>query len=613
MSGPGTLPVGAPRRIPARSTPTMIGALILFLAALVIVVIYTELLGREAYNNTQRAEDLLFTERETNSALLDMETSVRGFIISGDEDFLQPYTSTQHTLPQLRTDLNNQIDSLQNLDETTRDLLQKQAQNLQAAADTWQNEWAEPQIDNRRLGRTGDAFDAATNDQGKDLFDTFRAAGRTLNGTITQQLRRYSDELNDIRWLELVVIVVLGLLALGGAILTMRTARRELRLEMEATRRIETEHQQLQTVVNNLPIAVRVLNSPESNVILQNQAAEQIFPAKVWNKMTRGERIQYFDLRHPDGSIITVDTAPIARGLQEGRTVQDVELITTRPESGTKHLMVSSAPIKDKQGNVTSSVTLLQDITQLKLIDRRKDEFIAIAAHELRNPLAALVGYNHLVQRTLAKVKAGATRPDDALPTIERHLGEMSRQIDRLTKLIVRLLDASRIQLGRLTLEKSRTDLAKMAEEAVANAQTTDAGTHQIELSTPLELVGDWDPTRIEQVITNLLDNALRYSPTGSTVYLSLSQQDGKARVEITDHGPGIADHQRPYLFSRYFGPIPDPPSPEGIQSSRQRRGLGLGLYVSAEIVSAHGGETGMRPNAGEGSTFWFTLPLAET
>jgi signal transduction histidine kinase/CHASE3 domain sensor protein len=614
MSGSGDMPVPtpAPRRTPARNTSAMMGALIIFLVFLIGVVIYTDLLGREAYNNARRAEDLLLTEREINSALLDMETSMRGFVIAGEEGFLQPYNAAKERLPRLQAGITGQIANLQDLDGSTREQIRRQVEDLFVASDNWQRDWAGVQIDNRRLGRTQEAFDAIAAGHGKALFDAFREAGRNLNSTLAAQLERYRAELNNIRWFEVGVILVLGLLALVGAVLTMRTARRELRREMEATRRIETEHRQLQAVVDNLPIAVRVMDAPGSNVILQNQSAEEIFPAAVWNKMTRGERIQYFDLRRPDGTPVTLEDAPVARALGEGRSVRDVELITTRPETGTKHLMVSATPIKDESGRITSSVILIQDVTRLRVIDQRKDEFIAIAAHELRNPLAALVGYNHLAHRTLAKVQAGSTSADDALPSIERYLGEIGKQTERLTKLITRLLDASRVQLGRLNLEKAPVELVKMAEEAITNAQTTDAGAHEIELSAPPDLTGHWDPTRIEQVITNLLDNALRYSPLGTSVRLSITQEGDVARVEITDQGPGIPDHQRPHLFSRYFGPLPNLPSPDGSPGPRKKRGLGLGLYVSSEIVAAHGGEIGFRPNPDAGSTFWFTLPLAE-
>jgi signal transduction histidine kinase len=151
-----------------------------------------------------------------------------------------------------------------------------------------------------------------------------------------------------------------------------------------------------------------------------------------------------------------------------------------------------------------------------------------------------------------------------------------------------------------------------MARDAVASACTTDTNDHQINLTSPDTLEGTWDPTRVEQVITNLLDNALRYSPPGTSVNLTVSQSGGTARVEVKDSGPGIPEYQRPYLFNRYYGPLPDPPTFDQDYSPRKKRGLGLGLYVSAEIVSAHGGEIGVRPGPEGGSIFWFTLPIAD-
>ncbi|MEO5952930.1 MAG: CHASE3 domain-containing protein, partial [Chloroflexia bacterium] len=521
----------------------------------------------------ERAEDILLSEREINIALLEMETGMRGYVIVNNEAFLKPYNAAVTRLPALWTTISNSLDNIDNIDSSVRTQLQTEAANYKTAADRWQHEWGDLVIAYQREGSNDQAISNISKLIGKDLFDTFRQAGESLNATITKQINAYGDNVNKIRWIEMAVILVLALLTISGAIITMGTARYELRLEMEATRRIENEHQQLRAVVNNLPVAVRVAGAPESNVILQNHQAEEIFPAALWNTMTRGERIKYFDLRTPDGEPIDADHAPIATTISAGQTAKDVELLTSRPETGTRHIMVSAAPIKNSNGAVTSSVLVMRDVTQLKAIDHRKDEFIAIAAHELRNPLAALVGYNHLAQRTLSKVKSGMTPTDEALPAIERHLGEMNKQIERLTKLITRLLDASRITLGKITIEKSPTDLVKIAEEAVANAQTTDAGQHQIELSTPTDLSGQWDPTRIEQVITNLLDNALRYSPPNTAVKLSVTQEADKARVEVTDQGPGISDYQRTHLFNRYYGPIPLQLTPENSQAPRSKRG----------------------------------------
>ena len=164
--------------------------------------------------------------------------------------------------------------------------------------------------------------------------------------------------------------------------------------------------------------------------------------------------------------------------------------------------------------------------------------------------------------------------------------------------------------------------------------KATDSGAHIIEITAPAELTGCWDPVRIEQVIANLLSNALRYTPPGSKVEVRLQALDKEAKVEVIDEGPGVPSEQRPYLFDRYYqtntlnsgmlsendqpaaatgseesaqGPTQSPP-----REARKRQGLGLGLYISQEIIKAHHGEIGVDPNPEGGSIFWFTLPLGD-
>jgi signal transduction histidine kinase len=263
----------------------------------------------------------------------------------------------------------------------------------------------------------------------------------------------------------------------------------------------------------------------------------------------------------------------------------------------------------------------------MRELDQRKDEFIATAAHELRNPLATLSGYSQLIQKLVSRGSAG---PE----VIERNLGEMNRQINRLNNLVERLLDASRIQLGRLILDKSKQDLVKIAASVVDELTATDANAHVITIIAPAELTGCWDLVRIEQVMTNLVGNALRHAPRSSKVEVRLQALDSIARVEVIDEGPGVPPEQRPYLFDRYYqtaplspGMIPNDGQSTGNSDSDQspqapaqgasgtpqkKQGLGLGLYISQEIVKAHHGDIGVDPNPEGGSIFWFTLPRGD-
>ncbi len=243
----------------------------------------------------------------------------------------------------------------------------------------------------------------------------------------------------------------------------------------------------------------------------------------------------------------------------------------------------------------------------LEAADRRKDDFLAMLSHELRNPLTALHGYIQLQNRQVSKV--------DVPPTFVRYLEEMTKLSRRLNALVELLLDASRVSLGRLVLDKQETDLVEVVRSVVSAAETTDQGEHRLELVAPDGIIGRVDATRIEQVLTNLVGNALRYSPPGTLVLVRMEQRDGQARVEVIDNGPGVPEEMRPHLFTRYYQ---DHKRDTGelntnggsTRTARRERGLGLGLHISKEIVQAHGGEIGMTPNPEGGSIFWFSIPL---
>jgi signal transduction histidine kinase/CHASE3 domain sensor protein len=617
----------SPQSKPNRSTPFMLGVLILLIAALVSVGIYMELLGRRAYDNAERATDLLLTERIVYSLLIDMETSTRGYVITGDPQFLQPFNNASNQLTGLwrqQGEGNAGLDTEEQAREAELDAL---LARIRANAESWQNDWAENEIELRRSGRVDEAMSGDANLRGKQLFDTFRESSQQLNAALSDRLRRYSTDLNNIRELELVMLIGLGLLALVSSILTLRVSRRESDLQDEITRRVDAERQRLQDVIDNLPVVVRLLEYPGERIILQNQAANEIFPPDAWNSRTIQERIDYFQLSNPGGDLLRPDEMPQARATREGGLVSEIELSMIPdaiPGSRRRHLMASAAPMRDASGKITSIVIVHQDVTRMKEIDQRKDEFIATAAHELRNPLATLSGYNQLIQRFMSKGNANPAM-------IQSNLGEMGRQITRMNNLVERLLDASRIQLGRLVLSPSRQDLVKISRMVISELQAVDAGTHQIKLTGPDELVGCWDAVRVEQVLTNLLSNALSHTPPNGTIEVKLEAEEGdkgrQARVEVIDEGPGIPPDQRPRLFDRYYqtGALTssmierdaesgagDSETSDRPSTTQRKAGLGLGLYISYEIVKAHKGLIGVEPNPYGGTIFWFTLPIGE-
>ncbi len=478
-----------------RSTPVLMTVLLTLVAVLVIVGAYTSFLGRQAYYNIQAATDLLLNERDATSFLIDMESGTRGYIITGDSQFLQPYNNAASQLPGIWSKMSVQISQLSE-NTAVESELDGLITTAKSDAQRWQSSWAEKEIELRGSDQTTQAMSGTENLLGKQLFDTVRQSTQQLDAALSDRLRSYSADLNSIRQAQLGLLVGIGIIALISGIYTLRVSRRETKLQDDATRQVDAERQRLQAVIDNLPVGVRLVRTPDSHVILQNDLAEELFPAEIWNGMTRPERIEFFKMSKPDGTLLSPSEAPIARAIAAGTTVHDIEfsIDTTKSASvatgGRRHLLASASPIRDDQGNITAVVVVMQDVTRLREIDQRKDEFIATAAHELRNPLAALSGYNQLIQRVISKGIANQ-------PMIERNIGEMSRQITRLNNLVERLLDASRIQLGRLILDRSAQDLVAIAGTVVDDLKAADGNAHNVVLTAPERVTGCWDAHKI--------------------------------------------------------------------------------------------------------------------
>lgn len=224
---------------------------------------------------------------------------------------------------------------------------------------------------------------------------------------------------------------------------------------------------------------------------------------------------------------------------------------------------------------------------------RVRDEFLSIAAHELRSPLTSLVGHTQLALRRLKK--NGGLEPEQVTQALET----MGAQAERLSRLVSRLLDTTRLESGKLTLEREPADLAALVAQVVAVAQTW-SERHSMSVVAPPSLEAVIDPLRLEQVLTNLLDNAVKYCPDGGPIEVTLIRVDeGTVELAVRDHGPGIPDGQRGQIFERFY------------QAPGAGSGLGLGLYVSRQIVELHGGELHADCPPDGGTRFAVRLPIA--
>ncbi|UMZ14769.1 hybrid sensor histidine kinase/response regulator [Pseudomonas sp. MPFS] len=235
---------------------------------------------------------------------------------------------------------------------------------------------------------------------------------------------------------------------------------------------------------------------------------------------------------------------------------------------------------------------------ELEQAVRMRDDFMSIVAHEVRTPLNGLILETQLRKMHLARENAAAFSLDKMHAMVDRD----ERQIKSLIRLIEDMLDISRIRTGKLSIRPSRFDLVQLVRGLVENfAPQVEAAQSSLSLHAEQAVEGNWDEFRIEQVVSNLLTNALRYgakSPIEVRVYTAR----GEARIEVRDHGIGISEDNQKRIFQQF----------ERVSASHVAAGLGLGLFISEQIVTAHGGSIGVESRIGEGALFRVCLPLAD-
>jgi signal transduction histidine kinase len=220
-----------------------------------------------------------------------------------------------------------------------------------------------------------------------------------------------------------------------------------------------------------------------------------------------------------------------------------------------------------------------------------RDDFLSVAGHELRTPLGTLRLQIETLTR-LARAQPG-TVPENQLARAERN-------VDRLVRLVDQLLDVSRIRAGRLEMHLESCDLSDIARTVVDSFR--DAAAHagnDLVLETADGVVGKWDRSRLEHVVSNLVGNAIKFG-AGKTIEVRTAIDGGRARLSVADHGVGIAPDEQGRIFGRF----------QQGRLSRDKGGLGLGLWITRRMVDAHGGTIAVKSNPGEGSTFTVELPL---
>lgn len=397
----------------------------------------------------------------------------------------------------------------------------------------------------------------------------------------------------------LVVIVVFPMVAILAAaaahVMARFVVKKQATLATEQTRRAdalrETERARalLDSVLDSLEAGVVVL-SPSGELLLMNRrlrespglAAQGTDPWTAFRSTTAYQMDRVTPISESDR---------IVARIERGELDNDRLVWVGEPNADQRALSISSSPVRTESGEHLATVILVSDVTEYIEALEAKDAFIGTVSHELRTPLTALTGFLEIMME----------RADQFDPEVSLCLQVMERNVHRQQMLVRDLLMAAGSRSSSLVIRRSRCDLAMIAREAAA-AIGPEAVEKSIALTVaPGAVEGSFDPLRLAQVAENLLLNAVRHSPAGSTVEVSAAHHGTHLSLRVRDDGPGIPDDEQARLFEQFF---------RGQEArSSAVRGVGLGLSIVREIVDAHDGEIDLESEPGRGTTVTVRIP----
>lgn len=364
-----------------------------------------------------------------------------------------------------------------------------------------------------------------------------------------------------------------------GAVVTFNDISERKRLENELTQ----ARARLESILNTVPLPLVVINA-DGDISMYNQEAREFY----------GETLELYEIfqttrLYPDTRMPWPSYQwPIVRALREGTTIRDVEQLVVFPDGREVPILLHAAPVI-VEGKIVAAVAVLQDLTQLKAADRAKDAFLAFISHELKSPLTAIISWADFARED-------STVVNEALDVILRSARAQQHIINDL-------LDLSRVIYGKLVLEKQPVDAWQVTENIAEGLRRT-IEEHQLTLTLipPQEAFPvEADPVRLGQVITNLINNAVKFTPAGGTITIEGARDGEMARLRVSDTGSGIPPETIPIIFQRF----------QQLGRERVSGGLGLGLAIVKGLVELHGGRVeAYSAGTGKGSTFTVWLPL---
>jgi PAS domain S-box-containing protein len=548
---------------------------------------------------------------ELSARLLDVENAARGYLLNGSASFLDAFDDARPRVAEAAETLSTVI---------ADDARQRQRAGRLAVMSRDRTTQLQSAVDSYKAGRITDAVSKVAPASGDRPLYQFRLVAAEMKATEQAMLEQRAEEARLARRMSLAFAVasllLAGTLGLVAAAVDRSFERRRAAFEHEMTGRLKAEssmqsaNEELmrserinRSILDNSGDCIQILE-PDGRLISMNRAGVRLMEVEDVNGFARQPWVDLWNQSSVQARAALADAVLVGEGRFQG--------LCPTARGTPKWWDVLVTPIRDASGAVTALLAISRDITEQKradeernhLLDRErharseaehatqmKDEFLTTLSHELRTPLNSIIGW------------IGVLKQDQSRETLRKAIDVVDRNSRRQAQMIDDLLDVSRIVSGKLSLDTQRVSLASVIDDALASARpAADAKGVRLTMTGGNADVNG-DRARLQQMIWNLVSNAIKFTNRDGIVTVALQVVDDSAHIDVIDDGQGIAPDLLPHIFERFQ---------QGDSSSTRRHGgLGLGLAIVKNLAEVHGGSVlASSAGVGRGATFTVVLPL---
>lgn len=293
---------------------------------------------------------------------------------------------------------------------------------------------------------------------------------------------------------------------------------------------------------------------------------------------------------------VKVFSETIEAAMYKGKNIVVNRPMTIKSRAGTLlEIQDTIAPLRNKNGKIIGVVIIFKDVSEHREMEERKEVLLGSISHELKNYITSIQGYTHIVEK-----KSKETRNEQLISFSEK----LSSKVETMKNMVISMLDLSKLNMGKLDMHIEQFDIEELIRNTITDLAINTK--HLIKMKGALDVYVEADRIRIGQVLTNLISNAIKYSPEDKEIQISVSRKDMDVIVGVKDYGEGIPEEKLEKIFNPFYR--------AGNEKQKSSvSGSGLGLYISQEIVTQNGGDIWVKSEEGEGSTFYFSLPAVIT